>query len=101
MSWDRYRVWREDWGKHVAQLPLRKGGFATPAEKAINRNGRMFAKLVLEALNANQVTSGDAACYLDLKFEHFDSPRRRFRDQHLVVSIIGQMQRSLLWVRSH
>ena len=44
-------------------------------EKAVNRAGRPFAQLVLEALSANRITSVDASRYLDLKFEHFDKLR--------------------------
>ncbi len=71
MTWARYRVWREKWETHVATLPVRKRGFATPPEKALNRGGRPYVQLVLEALDANRITSVDAARYLDLKFEHF------------------------------
>jgi hypothetical protein len=59
----------------VASLPARAGGFATPAEKAMNRHGRPFVQLVLEAMSANRITSVDAARYLELKFQHFDQLR--------------------------
>jgi len=75
MTWARYRSWREAWDKRVASLPPRRGGFATPPEKAINRSGRPFVQLVLEALDANRITSVDAGRYLDLKFEHFEKLR--------------------------
>jgi len=75
MTWARYRAWREAWNKYVASLPPRRGGFATPPEKAINRSGRPFVQLVLEALDANRITSVDAGRYLDLKFEHFGKLR--------------------------
>lgn len=75
MTWARYRSWREAWDKYVASLPPRRGGFATPPEKAINRGGRPYVQLVLEALDANRITSVDAARYLDLKFEHFGKLR--------------------------
>lgn len=75
MTWARYRAWREAWEKRVASLPPRRGGFATPPEKAINRSGRPFVQLVLEALDANRITSVDAGRYLDLKFEHFGKLR--------------------------
>lgn len=71
MTWARYRAWCEAWAKHVAKLPPRKGGFAAPPEKAINRSGCPYVQLVLEALDANRITSVEAARYLDLKFEHF------------------------------
>ena len=75
MAWAQYNQWREQWQAYVAALPPRSGGFATPMEKAVNRSGRPFAQLVLEALSANRITSVDASRYLDLKFEHFDKLR--------------------------
>jgi Zn-dependent peptidase ImmA (M78 family)/transcriptional regulator with XRE-family HTH domain len=75
MTWAQYNQWREQWQAYVATLPPRKGGFVTPMEKAVNRAGRPFAQLVLEALSANRITSVDASRYLDLKFEHFDKLR--------------------------
>jgi Zn-dependent peptidase ImmA (M78 family)/transcriptional regulator with XRE-family HTH domain len=75
MTWAQYNEWREQWQAYVATLPPRKGGFATPMEKALNRAGRPFAQLVLEALYANRISSVDASRYLDLKFEHFDKLR--------------------------
>ncbi len=75
MTWAQYNQWRDQWQAYVAALPPRSGGFATPMEKAVNRAGRPFAQLVLEALSANRITSVDASRYLDLKFEHFDKLR--------------------------
>jgi Zn-dependent peptidase ImmA (M78 family) len=75
MSWNRYNAWRGEWNQYVASLPARAGGFATPAEKAMNRHGRPFVQLVLEAMSANRITSVDAARYLELKFQHFDQLR--------------------------
>jgi len=73
MSWTRYNQWRADWDGYVATLPARRGGFASPAEKAVSRAGRPFTQLVLEALSANRLTAVDAARYLDLRFEHFEN----------------------------
>ena len=75
MSWKTYRDWREEWDIHVAGLPPRRGGIATPAEKALNSAGRPFAQLVIEALSANRITSADAARYLNLGFDHFEALR--------------------------
>jgi Zn-dependent peptidase ImmA (M78 family)/transcriptional regulator with XRE-family HTH domain len=75
MTWPQYNQWRDQWQDYVATLPPRRGGFATPVEKTVNRAGRPFAQLVLEALSANRITSVDASRYLDLKFEHFDKLR--------------------------
>jgi len=76
MSWNRYNAWRDEWNQYVSSLPARAGGFATPAEKAMNRHGRPFVQLVLEAMSANRITSVDAARYLELKFQHFDQLRQ-------------------------
>lgn len=75
MTWNRYNAWRQEWTAYVATLPQRGGGFASPAEKAFSRTGRLFVQLVLEAMSANRITSVDAARYLDLKFQHFDQLR--------------------------
>lgn len=79
-SWDHYNRWRSEWQSYVATLPPRTGGFATPVGKALNRAGRPFARLVLEALATNRITSVDAAHYLDLKFEHFEKLRIRLSE---------------------
>lgn len=75
MAWAQYNQWLDQWQAYVAALPPRSGGFTTPMEKAVNRAGRPFAQLVLEALSVNRITSVDASRYLDLKFEHFDKLR--------------------------
>lgn len=75
MSWAGYQAWRAEWTEYVVALPARGGGFASPAEKTLGRAGRPFARLVLEAMAANRITSVDAARYLDLKFQHFDQLR--------------------------
>ncbi|HAO78950.1 MAG TPA: hypothetical protein DCQ92_08250 [Verrucomicrobia subdivision 3 bacterium] len=75
INWTQYNAWREQWQAYVATLPPRRGGFATPVQKAVNRAGQPFAKLVLEALSSNRITPVDASRYLDLKFEHFDKLR--------------------------
>ena len=63
-----------------------RGGLATPVEKAVNRAGRPFAALVLEALAANRITSVDASRYLDLKFEHFEKLGDHLREGALGAS---------------
>lgn len=79
MSWAGYNDWRGQWVEFVTALPQRVGGFATPAEKVVGRAGRPFVKLVLEAMEANRITSVDAARYLDLRFQHFDQLRTLLR----------------------
>ncbi|MBM3845179.1 MAG: ImmA/IrrE family metallo-endopeptidase [Verrucomicrobia bacterium] len=75
MTWAQYNQWRAQWQAYMRSLPPRRGGFATPMERAVNRAGRPFAQLVLEALSANRITSVDASRYRDLKFEHFGKLR--------------------------
>lgn len=79
MSWPAYNSWKENWNAYLKKLKPKGGGIATPAEKAINRTGKPFVQLVLEALDSNRITSVDAARYLDLKFQHFDELRQTIR----------------------
>lgn len=81
IGWVHYNRWRSEWQSYVASLRPRTSGFATPVSKALNRAGRPFARLVLEALAANRITSVDAARYLDLKFEHFEKLRVRLTEE--------------------
>jgi len=76
LSWDGYRQWREDWDRHVASIKPRASGFASPVDKALSRGGRPFAQLVLQALDANRITSVDASHYLGLRFDHVENLRR-------------------------
>jgi Zn-dependent peptidase ImmA (M78 family) len=75
LTWAGYKQWRSDWDEFVKRLPPRKGGIATPVDKTLGRAGRLFSQLVLEALDANRITSVDASRYLDLKFDHVEKLR--------------------------
>lgn len=79
MSWSGYQDWKKKWNARIDTLKPRSGGIASPAEKAINRSGRPFVQLVLEALETNRIASVEAARYLDLKFQHFDELRENMR----------------------
>jgi Zn-dependent peptidase ImmA (M78 family)/DNA-binding XRE family transcriptional regulator len=79
LSWEGYQRWKAAWSEHVATLEPRKGGIATPVDKTLARAGRPFAQLVLEALDANRITAVDAAHYLDLRFDHFETLRSELR----------------------
>ena len=76
LTWDGYHRWRRDWDTYVATLKPRKGGFASPVDKTLGRSGRPFAQLVLEALDANRITSVDASRYLDLRFDYVGKLRQ-------------------------
>jgi Zn-dependent peptidase ImmA (M78 family) len=79
MTWDGYRQWKQDWDAYVETLPPRRGGFATPLDKALSRGGRPFAQLVLQALDANRITSVDACRYLELRFDYVEKLRLELR----------------------
>lgn len=79
IGWPEYQAWRQRWNEYVKTLPPRSGGFAHPVDLAVNRNGRPYVQLVLEALAANRITSVDASRHLSLKFEHFDRLRESLR----------------------
>ena len=79
MDWAQYRAWKESWNEFVKTLPPRTGGFAHPVDIALNRNGKPYVQLILEALSANRITSVDASRHLALKFEHFDKLRESLR----------------------
>lgn len=81
MNWSEYRAWKALWDDYVATLPPRRGGFASPVDRTLGRAGRPFAQLVLEAMDANRITSVDASRYLDLRFGHFDDLRAHLADQ--------------------
>jgi hypothetical protein len=76
LTWNGYRQWKEEWDAFVETLPPRRGGFASPVEKTLGRSGRPFVQLVLEALDANRITSVDACRYLDLRFDHVEKLRQ-------------------------
>lgn len=75
MTWPRYHQWLIEWREHLATVPPKKGGFATPVDKTLGRAGRPLTQLVLEALDSNRITAVDASRYLDLRFDHFETLR--------------------------
>jgi len=79
LTWAGYRRWKGAWSKYVKSLPPRSKGFASPVEKTLGRAGTPFARLVLQAMDTNRITSVKAARYLDLRFEHFEKLRSELR----------------------
>ena len=79
LTWTGYQRWKKEWDKYVAELPPRRGGFATTVEKTLGRAGRPFAQLVLEALDANRITAVEACRYLDLRWDHVEKLRLELR----------------------
>jgi Zn-dependent peptidase ImmA (M78 family)/transcriptional regulator with XRE-family HTH domain len=90
LSWDGYRRWKQEWDAYVATLKPRAGGGPTsPVDKALGRGGRPFAQLVLEALDANRITSVDACHYLDLRFHHVEKLRHELIRSGSDVMCVG------------
>ncbi len=82
MSPTAYGRWKSDWQAYRETHPDRQGfGIATPAEKAVSRNGPLFTSLVLGALSNERITSVDASHYLDLGFGHVEALRRGWSEQ--------------------
>ena len=79
LSWEGYQRWRQDWEAYVATLKPRTGGFASPVDKTLSRSGRPFVQLVLDALDANRITSVEASRYLDMRFDHVEKLRHELR----------------------
>ena len=79
MGASAYRRWKGLWGRFLKDHPPKSGGgFATPAEKALNRNGSSFTTLVLEALTLERITPVDAGRYLNLGYPHIEDLRLHF-----------------------
>lgn len=93
-SWAGYTQWKNKWNEYLAGLKApKKKGFATPTSKTLSRGGWKFSQLVLEALDANRITSVDASRYLDLKFNHFETLRdtlRKYPDDNLIPADNGE-----------
>jgi Zn-dependent peptidase ImmA (M78 family)/DNA-binding XRE family transcriptional regulator len=79
LSWEAYGIWKAEWDEYVRNLRPRKGGMATPVEKALARAGRPFAQLVLEAMDANRISAADACHHLELRFDHLETLRYELR----------------------
>ena len=80
LTWQEYSDWKRDWVEYLKTLKPRSGGFASPVEKSLGRNGRPLAQLVVEALDSNRITAVEACRHLDLRFDHFDMLRMELRD---------------------
>ena len=79
MSPTGYRRWKSDWNEFLSQFPPKPSrGFATPAQKALNRYGNTFTTLVLEALTLERISPVDASNYLRLGYPHIEDLRLHF-----------------------
>jgi Zn-dependent peptidase ImmA (M78 family)/DNA-binding XRE family transcriptional regulator len=80
-----YNIWKGAWEAYHASHPDRPGfGIATPAEKAIGRNGPLLTSLVLSALSNEQISSTDAANFLDVGFAHVETLRKGWMERSTV-----------------
>ena len=77
MSPYAYTRWTKEWAEFKKLHPDKKPwGRATPAERAVSRNGPLFTKMVLSALNSDLISSVDASRYLEVGFDHVETLRR-------------------------
>jgi len=82
MSPRMYNTWKGAWEAHHAAHPDRSGfGIATPAEKAVGRNGPLLTSLVLSALSNEQISSTDAANFLDVGYGHVETLRKGWMER--------------------
>lgn len=76
MSPVSYRDWKDNWSEFLTQHPPKdSGGFATHAERALNRNGNTLTTLVIEALTLERITPVDASYYLKVGYPHIEDLR--------------------------
>jgi len=81
MSPRAYAAWKDSWQEYRKAHPEKPSfGIASPAERALGRNGPRFTSLVLSALSNDRISSTDASNYLDLGFAHIESLRRSWID---------------------
>ncbi len=82
-----YTRWKEEWQTFCDTHPDRPGfGIASPAEKAVSRNGPLFTSLVLSALCNERISSVDACHYLDLGFGHVETLRRGWIEKPSILA---------------
>lgn len=78
MSPSSYRHWKNDWNDYLIQNPIKDKGFATPAQKTLNRNGNILTSLVIGALTNERITPVDASHYLKTNYPHVEELRLYF-----------------------
>jgi Zn-dependent peptidase ImmA (M78 family) len=77
-----YNAWKHAWQAYHVAHPDRPGfGIATPAERAVGRNGPLLTSLVLSALSKEQISSTDAANFLDVGFGHVETLRKGWMER--------------------
>jgi len=86
-----YARWKNEWQSFRAAHPERPGlGIASPAEKAVSRNGPLFTSLVLSALSSERISSVDASHYLDLGFGHVETLRRGWIEKPAGLAAVAE-----------
>jgi Zn-dependent peptidase ImmA (M78 family) len=84
-----YNIWKDAWAAYQTAYPDRPGfGIATPAEKAVACNGPLLTSLVLSALSNEQISSTDAAKFLDVGFGHVETLRKGWMERP--TALVGE-----------
>jgi Zn-dependent peptidase ImmA (M78 family) len=74
-----YDEWKSAWYEHLKTIPATKRSApVTQAVQALGRNGYTFSRLVIDALNMEQITPVQASRYLNLRYPHVDELRLHF-----------------------
>lgn len=72
----RDRVYDRKREEYLAQYRARaareREGFAPPFRVALRDNGRQYTRLILEALEREQITLADVSDYLGVRLKHLD-----------------------------
>lgn len=70
---DFYDRKREEYlAQYRARAAREREGFAPLFRVALRDNGRQYTRLILEALDREQITLADAADYLGVRLKHLD-----------------------------
>ncbi len=65
-----YQEWRRIWMAQPKEETKKRGGRVDMAHKRVNEWGFLFSSIVSEALRSDEITSSDAADYLNLRVKH-------------------------------
>ena len=84
-----YSAWKNAWDAYQAAHPPRPSfAIVTPAQKAVGRNGPLLTSLVLSALSNEQISSTDAANFLDVGFGHVETLRKGWLERP--TALVGE-----------
>ncbi len=79
LNYDSYRTWKTEWQDYLRSLPAKKRVVIVPQTvQSLNRNGTRYSRLVIEALNMDQITPVQASRFLKIRFPYVEEMRLHF-----------------------